>query len=240
MQFHGKARVVAGVASLIGAVGMGAAFVPAASAQVTAPSNTITNFGGNGSTFTVVGFNGGTSNLEAVQPGSSNTITETLTMPDLGNGNIYTAPIGFVGAAAPFSSCPYGFGSGGSTDTTVSSFTAPNTAGIYNITAFLGPNFTCADSWHTSAGQTVATLVVTSFSSVCSLAQSYSTDPAVASGLCDKLSAAAASSSRGNTTATTNQLRAFDNQVAAQTGKALTSAQAETLTTLVYYLMPTS
>lgn len=244
MQLHVKRpRLFAGLASLLTAIGLSVAFVPAASAQVTTPSNTIENFGGNGSTFTFNGFNGGSSNIAVVQPGSANTTSETLTMPYIETGAIYTAPIGIEGASSPFLGCPYGFGYYAGSDTATSYFTAPTTAGIYYITAFLGMQFTCQDSWHSSAGDHVGVLVVTSFDSVCSLAQSYTstTDPSVGAGLCDKLAAANAASQRGNTNAEQNILNAFDNLVAAQTStdqavKALTSDQAETLTTLVYYL----
>lgn len=233
-----RLRAFARVVSVLGVVGLSLAFLPAASAQVTPPPTTV-DIGGNGSTITNVAINGN-GNVAVVAPGSSNTITATLTMPDLGNGNIYTAPIGLEGAASPFSNCPYGFGSGGSTDTATANFTAPSTAGIYNIRADLGPNLTCSGSWHPSGQATIAVLVVTSFSSVCSLAESYSTDPAVAAGLCDKLAAAENAADRGNAKAASNILNAFGHEVAAQTGKALTSDQADTLMTLVSYLYPTT
>lgn len=242
MQLHVKRpRLLAGLASVIAAMGLSAAFVPAASAQeITPPSNTITNFGGNGSTFTLNGFNGGSSNLAVVQPGSANTTSETLTMPYLETGAIFTAPIGIEGAASPFVDCPYGSGYYAGSSTATSYFTAPSTAGIYYITAFLGMQFTCQDSWHSTPGQEIGVLVVTSFDSVCSLATSYtaSTNPAVGAGLCDKLAAAKAASARGDVTAESNILSAFGHQLSAQTGKALTSEQASTLDTLVYYLMP--
>lgn len=233
-------RFLTVVVGLIGAAALSVAFVPAAGAQVTPPSNTVTDFNGvTGATFTFNGFNGGTSNLAVVAPGSANTTSETLTLPNLSNGSIYRAPVGIVGASSPFNNCPSVSGSGG-TSTTTSTFNAPTTAGIYDIAGDLGPNFTCQQSWHPTAHPPVAVLVVTSFSSVCDLAQSYTatTDPGVGSGLCDKLTAAQDAANRGNTKAEGNILRAFDNQVAAQTGKALTSSQADTLTTLVYYLMP--
>lgn len=226
------------VTGLISALALSIAFVPAASAQVTPPSNTVPNFNGTGGTFTFNGFNGGSSNVAAVAPGSSNTASSTLTLPNLNNGSIYTAPVGIVGASSPFVGCPYGFGEG-SEVTETSYFTALSTAGIYNITADLGPNFTCQDSWHSSRTEpVVAVLVVTSFESVCALAHSYSTDPAVAAGLCSKLAAAQSAASHGELKTEANILRAFNNQVSAQTGKALTSKQADTLSTLVYYLMP--
>ena len=64
------------------------------------------------------------------------------------------------------------------------------------------------------------------FDSLCGLARLYSLDPAVADGLCDKLASAA---SQTNTKTRDNLLQAFRNQVDAQTGKALTAAQAATL-----------
>jgi endonuclease/exonuclease/phosphatase family metal-dependent hydrolase len=64
------------------------------------------------------------------------------------------------------------------------------------------------------------------FDSLCSLTQSYSKSASVASGLCDKLRTAAATTSPKERN---NALGAYRNQVDAQTGKALTAAQAATL-----------
>jgi GH35 family endo-1,4-beta-xylanase len=78
-------------------------------------------------------------------------------------------------------------------------------------------------SGSTAFGVTVA------FTSLANLVQRFSTDPDVTAGLTDKLAAAAAST---NKTARDKQLQAFINQVRAQTGSALTPAQAQVLITL--------
>ena len=57
----------------------------------------------------------------------------------------------------------------------------------------------------------------------------YASDPTVAASLVDKLVAAEDAAARGNTTAKTKALNAYVNQVNAQSGKALTAAQAEQL-----------
>ena len=78
---------------------------------------------------------------------------------------------------------------------------------------------------NTGSGTTTFTIVVT-FPSLENLVTRFSTDPKVAKGLNDKLAAAAnakTSSVRGK------QLNAFAKQVRAQTGKALTTEQAEVL-----------
>src|SRR5262249_12190545 len=67
------------------------------------------------------------------------------------------------------------------------------------------------------------------FTSLCTLVRSYSTDPAVADGLCDKLTAAARASGK----ARSNILDAFRNQLRAQTGKSITSEQAAILLQLL-------
>jgi predicted extracellular nuclease len=67
------------------------------------------------------------------------------------------------------------------------------------------------------------------FTSLCTLVRSYSTDPSVAAGLCAKLSDAAAASGKKRS----NTLDAFRNQVRAQTGKSLTADQAAILLQLV-------
>lgn len=58
----------------------------------------------------------------------------------------------------------------------------------------------------------------------------YSRNPGVAAGLAAKLDAAEAAEERGNANAKGGSLGAFRNQVRAQTGKALTGAQAHVLT----------
>jgi len=78
---------------------------------------------------------------------------------------------------------------------------------------------------NTGSGTTTFTIVVT-FPSLENLVTRFSTDPKVAKGLNDKLAAAANAktpSVRGK------QLDAFEKQVRAQTGKALTTEQAEVL-----------
>jgi hypothetical protein len=67
------------------------------------------------------------------------------------------------------------------------------------------------------------------FTSLCTLVRSYSTDPAVADGLCDKLASAGAASG----TARRNILNAFRNQLSAQTGKSITADQAAILLQLL-------
>jgi predicted extracellular nuclease len=64
---------------------------------------------------------------------------------------------------------------------------------------------------------------------LCALVRSLVTSDDVADGLCDKLEAAAASDARGNARANANQLAAFVNQVNAQTGKAISEADAARL-----------
>jgi hypothetical protein len=57
----------------------------------------------------------------------------------------------------------------------------------------------------------------------------YASDPTVAASLVEKLVAAEDAGARGNTTAKAKALNAYVNQVNAQSGKALTAAQAEQL-----------
>jgi len=85
---------------------------------------------------------------------------------------------------------------------------------------------------NSGVGSTTFTVTVT-FMSLENLVRMFSTDPDVTAGLNDKLAAAAASP---NKNARDNQLNAFVNQVNAQTGKALTAAQAQTLSQLALAL----
>jgi hypothetical protein len=81
---------------------------------------------------------------------------------------------------------------------------------------------------NTGSGSTSFTLVVT-FADLRTLTAQFSSNPGVANGLSAKLDAAEASAARGNRTAQDNQIAAYQNDVRAQTGKALTSTQAATL-----------
>ena len=69
--------------------------------------------------------------------------------------------------------------------------------------------------------------------SLCALTKSLVTKDGIATSLCAKLEAAAASSVRGNTTARANQLNAYRNEVDAQRDKAITDANATALIELV-------
>lgn len=69
-----------------------------------------------------------------------------------------------------------------------------------------------------------------SYDSLCSLTTQMSTNKGVSTGLCAKLSAASAAAARGQVKTAQNNLAAYANQVSAQSGKALTAAQAAVLT----------
>ena len=78
------------------------------------------------------------------------------------------------------------------------------------------------------SGTATFTIVVT-YSSLQALVARFSTNPDVTAGLNDKLTAAA----KAKTAAVrANQLNAFENQLRAQTGKALTAGQAAVLLAL--------
>jgi len=82
----------------------------------------------------------------------------------------------------------------------------------------------------TTATQTVS--VGLSEASLCALARTLVTKDGIASSLCAKLSAAAASLARGNETAHDNQLEAFKHEVEAQRGKAISDTNADILIAL--------
>jgi hypothetical protein len=82
----------------------------------------------------------------------------------------------------------------------------------------------------------VSLLVQATFASVCDLVQQYSSKPGIANSLCAKLRAAAAASDRGQTKTMDNILNAFEHEVSAQSGKALTATEAETLIDLAEQL----
>ena len=68
--------------------------------------------------------------------------------------------------------------------------------------------------------------------SLCALTRRFSSNAGVASALCAKLTAYQASIARGSSTSAAGQLRAYINQVNAQTGKAIPSAKAAILISL--------
>jgi hypothetical protein len=84
---------------------------------------------------------------------------------------------------------------------------------------------------NTGSGSTTFTVGVT-FDSLCTLSANFSTDSAVDKGLCDKLAAAKAAAGSGDAKAKNNNLNAYRQQVAAQSGKAVTKQQATLLTNL--------
>ncbi|GAA3704059.1 hypothetical protein GCM10022399_20830 [Terrabacter ginsenosidimutans] len=117
----------------------------------------------------------------------------------------------------------------------VASSTCANTSGpAYSFG--LGSHTLTATATDNAGNQGSATTtfnVLVSSGSLANLVTQFSTNAGVATGLCDKLMAAAQAAARGQDTAKSNILRAFDQQVSAQTGKALTSEQASILTNLV-------
>jgi len=71
-----------------------------------------------------------------------------------------------------------------------------------------------------------------SYGGLCTLTKQYVNKEGVADAMCAKLSAAEAAEARGDYEAKRGSLGAYMNQVAAQSGKALTRRRATTLTTL--------
>ncbi len=84
---------------------------------------------------------------------------------------------------------------------------------------------------NTGSGSTTFAVTVDA-TSLCGLVKQFSTKAGIANSLCAKLDAAAAAAARGQAATKANILGAFDNEVAAQSGKALTAAQAKLLTQL--------
>ena len=82
----------------------------------------------------------------------------------------------------------------------------------------------------------VGVAVRPTYGGICELIRSVAVSRGLATSLCAKLDAAAAADARGNGAAKAGQLSAFEHEVAAQTGKALTAAQAATLRRLVRLL----
>ena len=91
---------------------------------------------------------------------------------------------------------------------------------------------TASDNAGNSSTASTSFDVTVDYDSLCGLTASFSKSADVTQGLCDKLAAAKAAAARGQAKTKSNILRAFDNQVDAQTGKALTAQQAALLESL--------
>jgi hypothetical protein len=117
----------------------------------------------------------------------------------------------------------------------VASTTCANIVGpAYNFAVGLNTFSATATDVAGNVGQASTSFtLVSSPQSVQSVVSTFSTNAGVTSGLNSKLQAAA---SAPNANARAGQLRAFENQVRAQTGKALTAAQAAILLKLVQSL----
>ena len=212
----------------------GSAF--AAGTLPTAPPSPITvGF----ATISAMQINGQSGTQAVVASGSQVSLTATVSdnhgnyCPDC----IDNVPIGFLGQSSPLG-CLENLGFTGTTQTNTVTFTAPTTPGIYHIVATPLFTYYCSQDWNAgSGGTTIATLIVTGSSAqLCSLITSWSSDPDVAAGLCDKLAAAQAADDSGRMNVVSNVMRAFNNQLRAQTGKALTPDQVNTIQILAGYL----
>jgi hypothetical protein len=84
---------------------------------------------------------------------------------------------------------------------------------------------------NTGSGSAFFTVTVDA-TSLCALVQEFSTRSGIANSLCVKLQAAAAAAARGQSKTSANDRGAFDNEVRAQWGKALTADQAALLVEL--------
>lgn len=204
-----------------------------ASATVVAPDAVVPIGGGTNSTISQVQLDGETTTLTVVAPGDSISVHALLTLgPGVSPYWIYWAGFGWSGAASA-AGCTGGTGGAGATDPADFTLTAPMEAGVYDIGANMGPD-PCP--WNPTPGAVIGRVVVASYDSLCDLARDYADKPGVAQGLCAKLEAASAAEQRGRDNAEANELQAFRNLVAAQTGKSLTEEEATMLTDLAGYL----
>jgi hypothetical protein len=95
-----------------------------------------------------------------------------------------------------------------------------------------GYDANATDNAGNSGTASTAFVVTVDYDSLCALTSSFSTSTDVTQGLCDKLAAAKAAAARGQAKTKSNILGAFDKQVDAQSGKALTAQQAALLKSL--------
>lgn len=157
----------------------------------------------------------------SVPTGGSSTVTADLTRNSDGadTSGSWTIPDGTsVGFATDLGS--------------LSASSAGTSAGKASVTL----SSSSAGTAHVSAtldSQTVSTAVTFSLSltaaGLCTLTRELVTNSGVADGLCAKLNAAGAAAARGDLNAKRGALRAFANQLAAQTGKTISAADAATL-----------
>ncbi|HET8602476.1 MAG TPA: hypothetical protein VFM09_00965 [Marmoricola sp.] len=188
-------------------------------------------------TISDLSINGVATTMATVDPGSQVSITATVA-DDHGTycvSCIDNVPIGLSGAANP-AGCLEDTGFTGNTYTNTVMVTAPTEPGVYDVVAEANYTYYCSQNWDGS-GTTIAELVVPATSSqLCSMVKADVTRAGVGKALCAKLSAAQRAADRGQTRTSTNILRAFEHQVAAQTGKSLTTDQADLLSLLASLL----
>lgn len=114
-------------------------------------------------TLSNIQLNGNAGPLLVVQPGQDVQVTASWALnPDAGT-TVFTAPVAFEGSASP-AGCFGAYGwisySRPTGTSTVDLGPAPTTPGVYNVDWELGPNFTCADSWHGTAPGTVLAQII--------------------------------------------------------------------------------
>lgn len=98
--------------------------------------------------------------------------------------------------------------------------------GTHTLTA------TATDRAGNTATESTTFVIVVTYDGLCALVEQYVDHNGVANSLCAKLRSAEAAAGRGQDGTAANILGAFKNEVAAQSGKAMTAQEAATLTQL--------
>lgn len=217
------------------ALAMSMLLVGTASASVTSPPDPNT-FGF--ATLSNITLNGQSTTVLQATPGSSVTLTADWSdsHPDKCPHCIDFIAVGLQDAANPAGCLENGDQTGASGNGSVA-LEAPDVAGFYNVIGRASQVYHCSDQWPGPwENATIAVIIVSTPSSLCDLVWQDSTSADVATGLCNKLTAAQDAHDRGQTKAAAHILSAFDHQLSAQTGKALTADQVNTILALQDYL----
>lgn len=117
-----------------------------------------------------------------------------------------------------------------STCPTVSAAASSLSLGSHSLTA------TATDVAGNTTTTTTSFTVTVDGTSLCALAQQLSSKPGIASSLCVKIAQIVKAQAKGQTKVAANVLGALDNELRAQTGKALTAAEAALISSLAAQL----
>lgn len=201
--------------------------------SVTDPESDVSSKSGCDDATITTDTDGSTITCSATSAGGTNSASVTIkrdaTLPTVsyaGNAASYTVDQSVAITCSASDATNPGSGLASSTCQNVSGAAYTFTIGTNTYSATAKDN-----AGNTGSGSTSFSVAVTS-GGLCALTQRWVTKAGVATSLCAKLSAAAASIAAGDMTAKAGQIGAYQNELSAQTGKAIAADKAAILSGL--------